>query len=68
MENSLLERLEDVVERTQASAGTMLAAANRMHSAVATQDSSLTAFMAFMDNWMTRFEAAMGKRGEDVPA
>lgn len=65
MENSLIERLEEIVEKNQQSAGSMLAAANRLHTAVSTMDSSLTAFMSFMDNWITRLEAVQKAGLED---
>lgn len=48
---------EDIRE----AAGTMVAAANRMHTAVGIHDSSLTAFMQFMDGWMTRLETVVEK-------
>lgn len=60
MSNIYLQGSEDV--RTAAgeisqAAGLMMSAANRLVAGVQTQDSSMTAFMEFMDGWLTRLEA-----------
>ena len=57
MESIYLQGSEDVREASN----TMLAAANRMVHAVNTHDSSLTAFMQFMNDWMFRLEAVVEK-------
>jgi hypothetical protein len=59
--DSIFEGLEETANKLERSAGAMMSAANRLHTAVGIHDSSLTAFMTFMDNWMTRLEAVMGR-------
>jgi len=60
MEHIYLQGSEDVREASS----TMMAAANRMVQAVNTHDSSLTAFMQFMNDWMFRLEVVVEKLGE----
>lgn len=50
---------EQTVIKLRAAGDTMLAASNRFKQAADLHDSSLSAFMGFMEQWMTRLESVV---------